>query len=162
MRKELIITMAAIALCLPCSGCEKIHSASPEDGYNTDYAMSAVEYSIFLSKEISVIENALSTRMSMAQSVADGGYEASKEIQSTEEAIDKVSDAKDEITVTMPATTMEGDRQNLLDLTQDALNALETYKENLASGDKDSLEASAVELKGCFVAISGEANTYYQ
>ena len=74
-----------LAVAVTFSGCTKIQSSSPEDGYNTDVAMSAVEYSIFLSKQISVLENVLTTRMAMADSVANGTYEVSKEIQSTEE-----------------------------------------------------------------------------
>ena len=72
--------IGAILMASSFTGCEKIQSSSPEDGYNTDVAMSAVEYSIFLSKQISVLENVLTTRMAMADSVANGTYECSKEI----------------------------------------------------------------------------------
>lgn len=159
--KAWILAGIIIAAC-SCSGCEKIKSSSPEDGYNTDVAMSAVEYSIFLSKQISVIENVLMTRMAMADSVADGTYECSKEAQSTMEAISKVTAAKDELTVTMPAQSLDTDRQNILDLTEDALNALNTYLDNLNNNDMEGIKSSALEMKNCMVSLSGEANAYYQ
>ena len=156
------ITIPLAGIIIGCSGCAKIQSASPEDGYNTDYAMSAVEYTIFLNKQISVASNILFTRMSMAGSVADSDYEAEKEIQSTQEAISKMEAVKDEVTVTMPAASLETDRQNILDLLEDSLNALNTYQEHLQNGELDKLDNSAIELKNCFTALSGEANTYYQ
>ena len=151
-----------LAVAVTFSGCTKIQSSSPEDGYNTDVAMSAVEYSIFLSKQISVLENVLTTRMAMADSIANGTYEVFKEIQSTEEAISKVSAAKDELTVTMPAASMDTDRQNILDLTEDSLNALNTYLSNLNNSDTEGIKSSSLEMKNCMIALSGEANTYYQ
>mgnify|MGYP000071478399 CR=1 FL=1 len=66
----------SILICLAgtfaLSGCTKIQSSSPEDGYNTEFAMSATEYSIFLSKQIVITENVLMTRMSMADKLAEG------------------------------------------------------------------------------------------
>ena len=59
-----------LAVAVTFSGCTKIQSSSPEDGYNTDVAMSAVEYSIFLSKQISVLENVLTTRMATVKASA--------------------------------------------------------------------------------------------
>ena len=50
MKKLSILICLAGTLAL--SGCTKIQSSSPEDGYNTEFAMSATEYSIFLSKQI--------------------------------------------------------------------------------------------------------------
>lgn len=154
--------IGAILMASSFTGCEKIQSSSPEDGYNTDVAMSAVEYSIFLSKQISVLENVLTTRMAMADSVANGTYECSKEIQSTEEAISKVSATKDELTVTMPAQSMDTDRQNILDIAEDSLNALNTYLDNLNNNDIEAIKSSSVEMKNCMIALSGEANAYYQ
>lgn len=145
-----------------CSGCEKIQSSSPEDGYNTDVSMSAVEYSIFLSKQISVIENVLMTRMAMAESVANGTYSSSMEIKNTEEAISKVAATKDELYVTMPAQSFDTDRQTILELTEDALDVLIEYQDNLKNNNTSAIKSSGVEMKNCMLALSGEANTYYQ
>ncbi|WP_368189048.1 hypothetical protein [Blautia sp. 1033sp1_1033st1_G9_1033SCRN_220408] len=154
--------IGTILIAYSVTGCEKITSSSPEDGYNTDVAMSAVEYSIFLTKQISVIENVLTTRMAMAESIAAGTDECSKEIQRTEDAISKVSAAKDEIAVTMPAQSMDTDRQNILDITEDALNVLNTYLDNLKNSDATAAKESSIEMKNCIIALTGEANAYYQ
>lgn len=142
------------------TGCAKIESSSPEDGYNTAYAMSAVEYTIFMSKQITVAENVLFTRFSMIDSVQDGTYETSKEIQSTEESISKIESIKDEITMTMPATNYESDRQNTLDLMEDARLALEDYLAALQGNG--NLDTCKELLKSCYLALSGEANIYYE
>ena len=104
MKKLSILICLAGTLAL--SGCTKIQSSSPEDGYNTEFAMSATEYSIFLSKQIVIAENVLMTRMSMADKLAEGNYDISSEIENTEQSISKIQDVKDEIFVTLPAENM--------------------------------------------------------
>lgn len=151
-----------ISISILGSGCEKIQSSLPEDGYNTDVAMSAVEYSIFLSKQISVIENILMTRMTMADSVANGSYNSSLEIANTEEAISKISAVKDELYVTMPAQSFDTDRQTILDLVEDALDILIEYQNNLKNSSMTAIKNSGVKMKNCMLALSGEANAYYQ
>ena len=100
--------------------------------------------------------------MAMAESITAGTDECSKEIQRTEDAISKVSAAKDEIAVTMPAQSMDTDRQNILDITEDALNVLKTYLDNLKNSDATAAKESSIEMKNCIIALTGEANAYYQ
>ena len=157
-----MLTIYGILLATALSGCEEIQSSDLEDGYNTEVSMSAVEYTIFISKQVSVLTNVLTTRMSMADAIVNDGYDVSTEIESTDEAISKVTATKDEIEVTMPAKSQETDRENLLSLTEDALDALNTYMDNLKSNDKSAIKNSISELKNCMIAISGEANVYYQ
>lgn len=157
-----IISMLCISLAIFLSGCGKIESGSIENGYATEFAMSAVEYSIFINKQISSAENILFTRMSMADNVMDGVYEISKEIENIDEAISKMDAILEETTITMPATNYETDRQSILNLMEDAKLALEDYKEVLESGSYSRLEAYANQLKACYVALSGEANVYYE
>ncbi len=162
MQKAVVSFLALLLAAVPAAGCARATVADPEDGYATDYAMGALEYSLLVTKELSVAENELSTRMIMAKSILDGSYETGKEISNTEESIKKVQEAQNVLLTTMPATTYESDRQNALDLLEDALLAMSGYETALKLGDSASVEAYAAEMRACFVAISGEANAEYE
>lgn len=159
MKKLIIIIMCCLAL--PLSGCEKIQYRSDSDEYDTQYAMSAVEYNIFLNEEIGVVENELMTRVIISREIPDD-YERSKEIQNTEESILKVKEIEERVTKTMPATNYESDRQNTIDLIEDARLALEGYREKLENGSASEIKACTEEMKNCYLALGGEANVYYQ
>lgn len=160
--KQIKLVMLLTCISIVCiSGC-KIQSADPQNGYYSDYAMSAVEYSIFISKQVSVVENVLSTRMSMASSVGSGDYSVPAEMDNTQEAISKVIAVRDELSVTRPAVGMETDMKNILSLVNDSIDVLQDYHDALNNKDKDEIKKTVTELKNCFIALSGEANTYYQ
>lgn len=161
MHYKKILCSILISGTLLCQGCAKIESADPKDGYSTNYAMTAVEYSIFLNKQIGVVENVLMTRMLIAGNVGDGKYGLQNEINSTEESIEKTGEAIDEVTVMMPATGYETDRQNVLDLMEDARLVLEDYLKTLNSGGTD-IQEHIDQMEACYVALSGEANSYYK
>lgn len=152
--------MAVLILTVNVSGCSKI-GPFQEDGYKTEFPMSAVEYSVFLNQETAVLTNILLTRMSIGTSVTEEGYEASKEIASTEESIRKAKEVQDELTSTMPATTYSTDRQNILDLTGDIVDTLEDYKSALEEEDYDKIKSLVVTMKNCYVSLTGEANVNY-
>lgn len=140
------------------SGCGKMENASPEDGYSTDFAMSAIEYSLFLNKEITAAENILFTRYLCAKDLGTDAGATEAELESASEAASKIASIIDEVTVTMPATGYEGSRQDALDLMEDAKAALEGYIDGLKAGGP----ADADALQSCCLALSGEANVYYQ
>lgn len=156
------IPLAAAMLLFSCGGCGKIESASVKDGYATDYAMSATEYTIFLGKQLTAAENVVFTRFLMAQDVIDGKYETEKELENAEEGLSKISSILDEVTVTMPATGYETDRQNTIDRLADAKAVLEDYVEALEENDKPGMKSEASSMKEICLTLSGEANVYYQ
>lgn len=154
--RAFLCACAFFAACV--SGCAKIKSASPKDGYSTDFAMSAIEYSLFLNKEITAAENILFTRYLCAKDLGTDAGAAEAELESAAEAASKVASIIDEVTVTMPATGYEDGRQNALDLMEDAKAALDGYIAGLEAGEP----ADADALQSCCLALSGEANVYYR
>ena len=144
------------------SGCMTIGPAKSTKNYSTMTAMSAVEYTTFISKEIATVNNQLVTRLSMATSVLDGTYDPVKEKQNAEESLEKVSAVIDEVTVTMPAKTYGTDRQNTLDLMNDAKVALEEYILALDQNDVLMISTCVSDFKATCIALSGEANADYQ
>ena len=163
MRKKILI---GIIICcfIGVSGCEPIKPTTTlEEGtYTTDTAMTAEEYSIYLSKEIAVAENVLSTRIIMAERVAAGKLEANKELDDAEESLSKVEAVVKELQITMPAQTYESDRTNTLTLLDEAKTALENYIEHLKNNDSDAISTDATDLKNSYLALAGNANAEYE
>lgn len=152
-----------IMMIFSISGCTRITRADRKDGFTTDYAMSAVEYTIFLSNQVATIENILMTRISMYYTLADGkgmssSYES--EAKNAEEAILKLASIHTNIETTLPASGYESDRENFLRLTGEAEVVLNDYMKAL-KGD-GSLSAAGNAMKECYLSISGEANVVYE
>lgn len=162
MRKNIFLLCLAAALSVYICGCGKIEHPSAEDGYATDYAMSTVEYTLFLQKQTLVLDNVLFTRSLMADDVAEGKYEAAKELESAEKSLEQVKTIQDEITVTMPASGYETDRQDAIDIAEDAKVILEDYIENLKNGNAAGIEQNAEQMRESAVAASSNANQYYE
>ena len=161
-KKIITAIITAITASVLLSGCGKMVKPNIENGYATQYAVSGVEYTIFLSDQIAVAENALMTRISMADSVAEGTYEASKEIENTDEAISKIESLKTGVTTKMPAQGFETDRETILGQIEDSLIALKDYKEALSAGSKNDIKSCAESMRACYLALSGEANVLYE
>ncbi len=160
-RGVMFVSAALIFACALC-GCGKIEHPTTEDGYATDYAMSATEYTLFLQKQILVLNNVLFTRSLMADDVAEGKYDAKKELESAEKSIEQVETLKDEITAAMPASGYETDRQDAIDIAEDARIVLDDYIENLKNGNSSGIMQNAEQMRECAVAVSGNANQYYE
>ena len=69
---------------------------------------------------------------------------------------------RDEIIVTMPAKEYESDRESTLNLVEDALTALEAYQDALESADETMITDAASDMEMSYIALSGEANNYYE
>lgn len=158
-RKFALLTcVAACAL----SGCS-IERADPKDGYSTEYPVTALEYNLFISKEIGVVENQLITRIMAADKLFTGGIpDFPTEKEAAEESVNKVAEIRDEIIVTMPAKEYESDRESTLNLVEDALTALEAYQDALESADETMINDAASDMEMSYIALSGEANNYYE
>lgn len=159
-KRKILLYMTGIIIAVSTVGCTEIAPSSPEDGYNTYYPMSVVEYTIFMSKQITVAENILFTRISMTDVVQDNTYSVSSEVTNTEEAISKLKAIRDETSMTMPAKTYETDHQNTLSLMNEAVSALEIYLSTLENGE--DLNSCSEVIKASYLALSGEANIYYE
>ena len=158
--KRAMFMVGVLSASLMLGGCEQMALSDPKNGFNTDYAMSALEYSLFTNKELTVVENELLTRISMAKEIKPGSYKRTEESENTLESIDKVQDILDELTVTRPAVNYESDRESTIRLVKNALDALNMYNEALLSGG--DVSDSAASMQACFIAITGEANVYYE
>lgn len=156
------VAVLAAAAAVLLGGCGKMVKPDRENGYATSYAMSAVEYAIFMSEETAVLENVLTTRLSMANSVLNGTYEAAKEAENASEALSKIESLKTAVMTTMPAQGYESDRDALLNCIEDARLVMENYESALTDGRTSDLKSIAEEMKAAYLAASGEANVFYE
>lgn len=161
--KLTVLLAAATAMIINCCGCTKIGPGDPEGGYSTTYPLSAVDYNIFISKQISIASNVLMTRMEMAKSISSGEGEVDigSEIDNTDEAITKMQTIRGEVSITMPAITYETDHTTTLALIDDSVDALNSYKSALEEKDSEKVADCAEQIKNCVIALTGEANAYY-
>lgn len=160
MRKKYVI-ICALGMVITMTGCTEIKNADPKDGYATEFPMSAVEYNIFLNKEIGVIENILITRITAAQNLSMGGA-VNLEISNVKEGIDKLTDIRDELTVTVPAVDQESDHETILQNTDEALAAMEAYLDALEDSNISNLDTVTDRMMNIYLSLSGEANSYYK
>lgn len=85
-----LIALMFVSL-LTLTGCDPIVPDSPEDGqYATQTPMSAVEYSIYVNKQVTVYTQQLTTRMTMARNAENAGYE--NELSQTKNSIEIMKD----------------------------------------------------------------------
>lgn len=160
--KRILLFILAVIIVIGSCGCGKIEHPSGEDGYATDYAMSTVEYTLFLQKQLLVLDNILFTRSLMADDVAAGKYEAAKELESAKNSLEQVQTIQNEITATMPASGYDADRQDAIDISEDAKLILEDYIENLGNNYTVGIEQNAEQMRTSAVAASSNANQYYE
>ena len=87
------------------TGCStEIKPDSKEEGvYATQNPLSAVEYSIYMNKQITVFTNQLTTRMIMANNAQESTYE--NEADMADESVKIMEDALEEVVVTYPSDT---------------------------------------------------------
>lgn len=165
-KPSIILLSSLIIVGTLLNGCSSsknvIKRTQPEEGedYTTQFAMSGIEYELFITKEIGVVENLLVTRMMGAMNIKNKKGATNNEINNVTEDLSKLEDIIEDVTFTMPAKDYESDTSNLLLLLNESKDALETYKTALENGS--DMSDSIQKLQACYLALGGEANSYYE
>lgn len=143
-----------------CTGCDTIIKPDSADQgtYATQTKTTALEYSIYMNKQITSFVNQLTTRMTMINNHQDSQYE--NEVELTEESIQIMEDILEQVTVTYPSETGEDDRESVILAMETAIEHMNNYKEALEKGE--SIKGYAEEFQNDFNALTGLANLYYQ
>ena len=153
--------IAILSICMGVPGCARVHPREIGQGYTTEYALSASEYSLFLAQEIASIENQLMTRVYMGTAVLDGEYSADQEEANTAETLQILEKIRANVEGTLPAQTYEANQKNLLEQIDIAAEEINTYYEDLKAHDRNAIKDDIDKLKECSVAVSGMANSTY-
>lgn len=142
------------------TGCStEIKPDSKEEGvYATQNPLSAVEYSIYMNKQITVFTNQLTTRMIMANNAQESTYE--NEADMADESVIIMEDALEEVVVTYPSDTSEDDREAAIMAMQTAVDHMVSYAEDVRNGEDTTKYINV--FQNDFNALTGLANLYYQ
>lgn len=153
----LCASMLCSTLFIGCS--TEIKPDSKDEGvYATQNPLSAVEYSIYMNKQITVFTNQLTTRMIMANNARESTYE--NEAVMADESVKIMEDTLEEVIVTYPSDTSEDDRETTITAMQTAVDHMTAYAEDVRSGKDTTKYIDA--FQNDFNALTGLANLYYQ
>lgn len=160
MVRKIKVLLICVTACIAITGCDtKIQPDSKSAGtYSTQTPMTALEYSIYMNKQITVYANQLSSRMSMVKNSTDNPYEHETDL--AEESLKIMTDTLEEVTVTKPAETAEDDRETTIEAMQTAVDHMQQYVDAL--NNQEDVSAFADVFQNDFNALTGLANLYYQ
>ncbi len=160
MRKRIQMIAVCVVSCLGITGCStEIKPDSKDAGtYSTQTPMSSLEYSLYMSKQITVFTNQLSSRMVIAKNWSTSTYENERDM--AQESLEVMQDSLDEVIVTMPSTNAEDDRETTIEAMQTAVDHVQQYIDAIDSS-KD-VTAFADIFSNDFNALTGLANLYYE
>lgn len=151
------LPLLLLICCMFCMGGCTIQPDSPDDGqYSTQNRLSAIEYSIYMNKQVTVFINQLTTRIQSAHDSESFTYELEEEM--TAESIEVLQDTLDEVIVTMPSTGKEDIRLSTISAMELSIDHLKDYKEKLSCGEDVSDYASI--LKSDVNSLTGLATLY--
>ena len=126
--------------------------------YTTQTRLSALEYSIFMSKQITVFTNQLSTFITMAKNSANYSYDA--DLVLVENARDIMQDAYDEVLVTFPSQGSDQDRETALTCMETAILHTDEYIQRIRNNE--STTDFPQYFENDFLALTSLASLYYQ
>ena len=168
MKQKLIPTsLIAILVLSLLVGCGNENHGITIDGekaletdgtYTTQTRLSALEYSVFMSKQISVFTNQLSTFITMAQNSKNYSYDA--DLVLAENARDVMQDAYDEVLVTFPSQGSDRDRETALTCMETAILHTDEYIEKIKKDE--NVEDFSQYFQNDFLALTSLASLYYQ
>ena len=126
--------------------------------YTTQTRLSALEYSIFMNKQLNVFINQLSTHMGMAYNSDNYSYDAL--LPSAEQSLTSMQEAYDEVMVTYPAQGNDDERLTALTQMSTAISHMEEYISYIKQG-KDISDFSQY-FENDFLALTSTATMYNQ
>ena len=158
--KKIIILFLTIFAGVACAGCStEIKPDTAEQGtYGTQNKNTALEYSIYMNKQITNFANQLTTRLTMINNHEDSQYE--NEIELTEQSIEIMEDILEQVTVTNPSVNGEDDRESVILAMETSVEHMKDYRTALEN--QTSVKGFADEFQNDFNALTGLANLYYQ
>ena len=157
MRKIIIVPLMCICAFGLCA-CSTTSSNSTENRtYKTQNANSALEYSVYMNKQITVYTNQLTTHMTLLQN-SDNTYK--NIIPLAEESLNILQTTLDEVIITYPSFEAEDDRETTITLMETTIKNMEDYIATLKEG-KSAIDFID-KFQNDYFALTGMASLYYK
>ncbi|MCR5293423.1 MAG: hypothetical protein K6E28_11170 [Eubacterium sp.] len=158
--KKLLVSALLISCCIISAGCDEIKPDNPNDGkYATQNKESALEYQLYMGKQVQVFINEISTRMAIAKNLSTGKT-ADNEVALAQAGIDKLQETYDEVITVNPSTGSDEEREAALTAMKTAIDHLKGYKEAVEKGE--SVDGYVADFENDFNQLTGIASFYNQ
>ncbi len=161
--KRIIIVLSLSALTLVGCGSENNgftidgKKALETDGtYTTQTRLSALEYSIFMNKQVTVFTNNLSTHIALAQNSKNFNYDAN--LVTAQNSLEQMQNALDEVVVTYPSQGSDNDRETAIITMKTAISHMKEYIEKIENNEDISDFSSYFEND--FLGLTSVASLY--
>lgn len=153
MKYRLLCLLFALLL---LSGCSTAHEpVSEDDGYTTDTATDALNYTTYVDKELGLVMNLLTTHLGNSRTASDSTELTDNEIQNVTETLLLISDAMDSVDTLRPPNGYEDLRLSALRRLEEAEEAIMGYQSALENSDSTAVEAAVTEMESAYVALTG-------
>ena len=158
-----MIWIVGAFLCLSLNAC----SGSWIDGpaaldtngtYTTQTRLSAVEYALFMNRQINVYTNQLSTHMGLAYNSSNYTYDAL--LKTAEQSLQTMQETYDEVVVTFPAQGNDDERETVITQMATAMSHMEEYIRMIEDGE--DISEFSTYFENDFLALTSTATMYNQ
>lgn len=142
------------------SGCAKIKPDTPQSGkYATQNRLSAVEYSIYINKQLTVFTNQISTRMGSISNLSKD-FNVDNEITLAQNSLDILQETYDETATVYPSEGDDANRDATLVVMMTAIGHLQSYINDLDK--KSDVSGYFKDFENDFNSLTGQAGLYNQ
>lgn len=157
-----LLSFFLISCLFGMTGCvSQIRQDSADSGkYSTQNPKTALEYSVFLSKQVNICTSQLETRMQMANQVTQKKAQAKAEYISAGDSLRILQKTLNTVKVTMPSDGREEDQKSLVMAIEKAISHLNSYRSALKSGK--SVSGYIETFHNDFIQITGLADNYQE
>lgn len=159
---SVMIVCLMLASCL--TGCVgKIKQDSADSGkYSTQTPKTALEYSVFLSKQVNICAGELETRMQMARQLGStyGTSSYKNEYALAGNSLQTMNKTLNTVKVTMPSDGREKDREALISAIETAITHMKDYRKALKA--RKDVTGYIENFHNDFIEITGLAQNYQE
>lgn len=154
MRKKTCLLLSFLLL---TSGCNmSIEPAKTSGHYATQTASSAMEYSLFMNKQLTICSSHMMSRITAIKNMEQSTCEA--ELASAKESYSVLEEVRDTITTTMPAKTYESTRDTSLIVVDAAMQDMKKYIKYLE--EQKDVSSFTQLFQNDFNELTSQCNLY--
>lgn len=159
LKRGAVFVFAGLLL-FTTTACADIKADSPADGkYATQNKESSLEYSLYMSKQIQVFINQISSRMSIARSISEGNT-VDNEYTLANQSLETMQETYDELITVYPSTGSDDERESVILAMSTSLEHMKGYVETV--GNNGDVSGYAEDFKNDFDQLTALSNFYNQ
>lgn len=140
-------------------GCNSITTSY---GNNSELALPAHEYNIYLQQEITTVLNQLTTRMSNGRVIGSGDGNVTNELEAVEYSINVVSECIEVIYNINITGSYEEEKEETIRLFNEVLNEFTKYKDCISNRNEQLIRKSISRMEILFTSLTALCNQVYK